>query len=169
MNMAIEALEVEPEFQGRGIAKALMQKALSYCRSTGDKQVYLNASPMGNKGMELGNLVAFYQKFGFKVIHKGGPHNTEMLLTFGSLPKKSRKPHTSLDGSQPWEFQTAGRDTRAPERASADDGPDEDTALTTMGIQPQDMRMWSTMPDPRLVQPSLSYTHACGARLRPRS
>lgn len=78
----IEHLEVYDEYKGKGYAKQLVGKAIELVKSRDGRTIYLNASPMGFTGLNLGNLVDFYKKFGFQVI----PHtehwdnNKEMIL-----------------------------------------------------------------------------------------
>jgi GNAT superfamily N-acetyltransferase len=75
----IEHLDVIDKAKGSGIAKALMQKAISYARSNGDNVMYLNASPMGFKGLNIQDLTGFYKTFGFQTLIDSG-HNVEMFM-----------------------------------------------------------------------------------------
>lgn len=75
----IEHLEVNDTYKGKGIAKELMKKAIDLAKKLNYQNVYLNASPMGNKGLDLPNLVDFYKSFGFEeILDQGG--NVQMLL-----------------------------------------------------------------------------------------
>jgi ribosomal protein S18 acetylase RimI-like enzyme len=78
----IEHLEVKPEYTGGGYGQLLMQKAIDFVKGREGRSIYLNASPMSHKGLDLDNLVAFYKKFGFEIIPEldKWPHNKEMLL-----------------------------------------------------------------------------------------
>lgn len=62
----IEYLTVDDYYQGKGLATKLMNKLLDTMHQKGYKQYYLNASPMGFKGLPLEKLVKFYKKFGFR-------------------------------------------------------------------------------------------------------
>jgi len=75
----IEHLDVEDKAKGTGIGKALMQKSIAYARSEGDNIMYLNASPMGFKGLRINDLVGFYKSFGFQTLIDSG-HNVEMFM-----------------------------------------------------------------------------------------
>lgn len=78
----IEHIEVYKAYAGGGYGKLLMNKAIEYVKSKGGEIIYLNASPIGHRGLDLPNLVAFYEKFGFQEIPniKKWPHNREMIL-----------------------------------------------------------------------------------------
>lgn len=78
--MNIQHLEVsDTRMRGEGIAKKLMLQAIKKTIQLGYSQIYLNASPMGVKGLDLPNLIGFYQKFGFKVFLNQG-NNALMIL-----------------------------------------------------------------------------------------
>lgn len=62
----IEYLTVEDHYQGRGLATKLMNKLIDVMSNKGYTQFYLNASPMGFRGLQLKYLIKFYKKFGFK-------------------------------------------------------------------------------------------------------
>lgn len=74
-------LIIDKEFTGNGYAKKLMVKALDEIKSKGEKTVYLNASPMAHKKMDINTLTDFYSKFGFKTIVDDYDENKEMILT----------------------------------------------------------------------------------------
>lgn len=78
--MNIQSLEVsDPRMRGEGIAKELMVRAIAKAKQLGYKQIFLNASPMGNKGLNLPSLTSFYESLGFKpFLHQGD--NTLMIL-----------------------------------------------------------------------------------------
>lgn len=75
----IEYLKVVDGERGKGYAKLLMNKALSYARSKGETVMYLNASPMGFTGLNINDLVGFYKTLGFQPLVDAG-HNVEMFL-----------------------------------------------------------------------------------------
>lgn len=76
----IEYLEVKDAYKGMGYGKLLMKKGLAKMKVKGYKQFYLNASPMGFSGLQLNDLVDFYESFGFRGIkYQGG--NVLMALT----------------------------------------------------------------------------------------
>jgi GNAT superfamily N-acetyltransferase/predicted nucleotidyltransferase len=69
----------DESMRGLGIAKKLMQLAIEKTKQFGLNTIYLNASPMGNKGLNLPDLIGFYESFGFQVFkHQGG--NALMVL-----------------------------------------------------------------------------------------
>lgn len=78
----IEVIKVFDNHQGGGYGKELMGKAIEYVKSNNGDRIYLNASPMGNRGLGIDDLVQFYKKFGFQIIpHTDNwTHNKEMLL-----------------------------------------------------------------------------------------
>lgn len=79
----IEYVSVEDGYKGAGVAKLMMVKALTLIKASGIDTVYLNASPMGFTGLNLSDLVGFYEKFGFRIIEKTGDkyhENKEMIL-----------------------------------------------------------------------------------------
>jgi predicted nucleotidyltransferase/GNAT superfamily N-acetyltransferase len=62
-----------------GIARELMKRAIAKTKQQGYDMMYLNASPIGNSGLQLSDLVGFYKSFGFKeILNQGG--NTQMVL-----------------------------------------------------------------------------------------
>ena len=81
-----EHIEVDKSMQGKGVGSNLMKRAIKEVIDNGHDFVYLNASPMGNKGMGLDALTKFYEKFGFKVIKRQGNNNlmgaTKSQLTY---------------------------------------------------------------------------------------
>jgi hypothetical protein len=76
----ITHLEINDNNKYSGIGTQLMNKALTYLKTKGFKEFYLNASPMGSTGLDLSSLVNFYKKFGFKVILNQG-NNVLMAIT----------------------------------------------------------------------------------------
>ena len=68
----IENLEVDDEYKNRGIGTQLMSHMMALMKKSYN-QFYLNASPMGFRGLNVSNLVNFYEKFGFKeLLNQGG-------------------------------------------------------------------------------------------------
>ena len=76
----IEVLEVNDNYKGHGLAKELMKKGLDYIKESGENIVYLNASPMGYRGLSIQPLVNFYKSFGFEIIVDDYNENKEMIL-----------------------------------------------------------------------------------------
>lgn len=75
----IEHLEINDDYKGKGYAKLLMEKAIEIAKDNGLMPIYLNASPMGTKGLGLYDLTKFYEKFGFRVFKKQGGNNLMIL------------------------------------------------------------------------------------------
>lgn len=75
----IESIEVKDEYKKQGFAKILMQKGIEYSKKMGETVIYLNASPMGFKGLNISDLVGFYKSFGFEIIVDDYTHNKEMI------------------------------------------------------------------------------------------
>lgn len=67
----IEWIEVDDEYKYQGVATALMTELMQHLKGN-YSQFYLNASPIGNSGLQLNDLVNFYKNFGFKVIRTQG-------------------------------------------------------------------------------------------------
>lgn len=77
----IEHIEVNDNYKNYGIGTELMKRGMALMKKNGYKQFYLNASPMGNNGLDTKNLVEFYKKFGFTEILNQG-HNVLMGINF---------------------------------------------------------------------------------------
>ena len=75
----IEHLSVVDGEMGKGYTKQLMNTSMDYARSKGETVMYLNASPMGFKGLRINDLVGFYKSFGFQSLIDSG-HNVEMFM-----------------------------------------------------------------------------------------
>ena len=75
----IEHIEIEDEYKGKGYAKILMNKAIEIAKERGLMPLYLNASPMGFKGLRLDDLTAFYESFGFEIFLSQGNNNLMIL------------------------------------------------------------------------------------------
>ncbi len=85
----IEWLEVPDDYyKGAGVGRALMNKAIEFAKKKGYNQIYLNASPVGNQGLNTKDLTRWYGTFGFKPILDQG-HNVQMLLNMGINENKS--------------------------------------------------------------------------------
>jgi GNAT superfamily N-acetyltransferase len=65
-------IEVDDNYKNLGIGKKLMERGMKLMKQNGYNQFYLNASPMGFKGLNTLNLVNFYKKFGFKELLNQG-------------------------------------------------------------------------------------------------
>ena len=75
----IEHLEIEDKYKGQGYAKLLMNKAIEVAKEKGLMPLYLNASPMGINGLDINDLTAFYESFGFEVFLEQGNNNLMIL------------------------------------------------------------------------------------------
>lgn len=73
----IDYLNIIDGEKGKGYAKQLMEKAISYAKEHGETVMYLNASPMGFSGLNISDLTGFYNTFGFQTLVDSG-HNVEM-------------------------------------------------------------------------------------------
>lgn len=77
----IEHIEVDDNYKNSGIGSELMKHGMELMKKNGYNQFYLNASPMGFKGLNTMDLVNFYKKFGFKELLNQG-HNVLMGVVF---------------------------------------------------------------------------------------
>jgi GNAT superfamily N-acetyltransferase len=77
----IEHIEVDDNYKNYGIGSELMKRGMELMKGNGYNQFYLNASPMGFKGLGTMDLVEFYKKFGFKELLNQG-HNVLMGVVF---------------------------------------------------------------------------------------
>lgn len=77
----IEHIEVDDNYKNSGIGSELMKRGMKLMKKNGYSQFYLNASPMGFKGLSTTDLVDFYKKFGFKELLNQG-HNVLMGVVF---------------------------------------------------------------------------------------
>ena len=99
--LKIEHLLVFDDYKSGGYGKQLVNKAIEYGKEVGEDIIYLNASPMGSSGLNIGNLVNFYKGFGFKTL----PHsekwanNKEMVLNLSSTINESETSNTSCINS----------------------------------------------------------------------
>jgi predicted GNAT family acetyltransferase len=83
----IEHIQIEDKYKGQGYAKLLMNKAIEIAKEKGLMPLYLNASPMGTKGLNIVNLTSFYESFGFEVFLKQGNNNLMILKSKVSYKK----------------------------------------------------------------------------------
>lgn len=77
----IEHIDVDDNYKNSGIGSQLMKRGMELMKKNGYNQFYLNASPMGFKGLGTMDLVEFYKKFGFKELLNQG-HNVLMGVVF---------------------------------------------------------------------------------------
>ena len=77
----IEHIEVDDNYKNSGIGSELMKRGMELMKKNSYNQFYLNASPMGFKGLRNMDLVEFYKKFGFKELLNQG-HNVLMGVVF---------------------------------------------------------------------------------------
>jgi GNAT superfamily N-acetyltransferase len=77
----IEHIEVVDTHKNTGIGSELMNRGMELMKDSGYRQFYLNASPMGFRGLATMELVNFYKKFGFKEILNQG-RNVIMGVVF---------------------------------------------------------------------------------------
>jgi len=77
----IEHIEIDDNYKNSGIGSELMKRGMELMKKNGYNQFYLNASPMGFKGLGTMDLVEFYKKFGFKELLNQG-HNVLMGVVF---------------------------------------------------------------------------------------
>jgi GNAT superfamily N-acetyltransferase len=77
----IEHIEVDDNYKNSGIGSELMKHGMKLMKKNGYNQFYLNASPIGFKGLGTMDLVEFYKKFGFKELLNQG-HNVLMGVVF---------------------------------------------------------------------------------------
>lgn len=77
----IRDLHVKPEHKGKGIAGELMKRAMKAIKAKfSGVPTYINASPYGDgNNIGLESLVAFYTKFGFKVLKRYVEHRNALL------------------------------------------------------------------------------------------
>ena len=93
----IEHIEVKDNEKGKGYAKLLMNKVIDVATKKRLLPLYLNASPMGSKGLGIDDLTKFYESFGFKVFKKQGNNNLMILnKKFDLGGTTMRKPKTKL-------------------------------------------------------------------------
>lgn len=75
----ISYVDIIDKYKYHGIGTILMNKMINHLKQQGHSYMYLNASPMGFSGLDLPNLIKFYEKFGFEVIKHQG-HNALMVM-----------------------------------------------------------------------------------------
>ena len=70
----IEKIEVPPEHRGRGIARSMLREELAAMQAEHpDMPIRLSALPTESDGIDMSDLVAFYESEGFDVISTDGP------------------------------------------------------------------------------------------------
>lgn len=74
----IQNLKVEPKYMSMGIGRKLMNLLLEWFKELNITEFYLNASPMGFHGLDLNELIEFYETFGFNVV-TNDPDNSLMV------------------------------------------------------------------------------------------
>lgn len=80
-NPDLKCIDVDDNYKNYGIGSQLMKRGIELMKKNGYNQFYLNASPMGFKGLGTMDLVEFYKKFGFKELLNQG-HNVLMGVVF---------------------------------------------------------------------------------------
>lgn len=84
--MLISHLEISQKmFRGEGVAKELMVRAVAKAKQMGFNRVALNASPMGDSGLQLNDLVRFYKSVGFQSFLDQGNNHLMFLATDKNL------------------------------------------------------------------------------------
>ena len=80
--LKIEHLLVFDDYKNGGYGKQLVNQAINYAKEVGENIIYLNASPMGNSGLNITNLVNFYRSLGFQILQHSNKwsNNKEMIL-----------------------------------------------------------------------------------------
>jgi len=93
----IEHIEIKDEYKGKGYAKLLMKKAIELAKEKGLMPLYLNASPMGYKGLNIEDLTSFYESLGFEVFLSQGNNN---LMILNSKNKYAKGGELTLTSEQ---------------------------------------------------------------------
>lgn len=75
----ITQIKVDAIYRGEGIAKQLLNTLIRISKENGLNQFYLNAYPNDRSGLNLEDLVNFYEEVGFKVLKDDG-RNIQMYL-----------------------------------------------------------------------------------------
>lgn len=80
--LKIEHLLVFDDYKNGGYGKQLVSQVINYAKEVGENIIYLNASPMGNSGLNITNLVNFYKSLGFQILPHSNKwsNNKEMIL-----------------------------------------------------------------------------------------
>jgi hypothetical protein len=78
--MIIEWVEVPDDYyKGSGVGRAMMNKTIEKIKNLKYKKVYLNASPISGQGLNVNDLVKWYESFGFKTIKDQGGNKLMVL------------------------------------------------------------------------------------------
>lgn len=66
----LELIKVDVKFRGRSLATELMIKILEYIKTNYKDitHIALNPTPLDSNGLNLEQLIIFYEKFGFKKV-----------------------------------------------------------------------------------------------------
>lgn len=62
----INMLNISDNFKGKGVGKMLMISAMNEIKKHGFDRIFLDATPIGNSGLNQDSLVKFYESFGFE-------------------------------------------------------------------------------------------------------
>lgn len=80
----------DPTYRGGGLARKLMTLAIQKSKKLGYNTIYLNASPIqSDKGLNLNDLVSFYESFGFNVFKHQG--NNALMVLYLNKPLQENK------------------------------------------------------------------------------
>lgn len=82
-----ESLQVDPGKRGTGLAAQILDSAIRKAIESGADAIIGNASPFGNKGLYLDDLLEFYKSRGFKVIDRYENTNATIFLDLKKAPK----------------------------------------------------------------------------------
>jgi len=101
----IDDLSVNEDELNKGNGRKIMDRIIDDVIKNGNDFVYLNASPMGSKGLNLNDLTDFYKDYGFKVlINQGG--NNQMYATKEDLINRMNEKRALPEPAKPIEQQT---------------------------------------------------------------
>ncbi len=95
----LEHLEVSENQRNKGLGTKLFEEQLKDAIKRPNDLIYLNASPMGGKGLSLPELTKFYEKYGFRVIKKQGNNNL-MVATKSQLTDFWEKAVKGVSGGE---------------------------------------------------------------------
>jgi len=86
----------DPKYRGGGIARKLMTLAIQKSKTLGYDTIYLDASPVeADEGLNLNDLVSFYESFGFNVFKHQGNNALMVLYLNKQLKEEMRLPDTT--------------------------------------------------------------------------
>ena len=75
----LQSVDVIDEYKNQGISRELINRGLEECKKLNIKRVYLNACPIGTRGLNLRRLLEYYKTFGFEEILDQS-NNVQMVL-----------------------------------------------------------------------------------------